>query len=71
MTVVFVELLEKDDLEVNFIKSLNQTFFVIIDLGERIFVETDLCLLMINWGQDQMEVRLEGSMLRKCEIDVV
>lgn len=50
MTILLEILLEEHNVEVYFIECLNQTLFVVTNLGEHILIEPDHSLLVIHWG---------------------
>ena len=58
--IVFRKLFEEDNLQSDFIEGLEQAFLVVADLSESILVKTDMCLLVIDRGKNQMEVLFEG-----------
>jgi len=60
MAILLKILLEEYDVEVYFVKSLQQTFFIITYLCQQILVETNHCLLVINWSQDKVEIVSES-----------
>ena len=55
MRILLKKLLKEDDLQIKLIKSLYQTFFIIINLGNDIFVQSNVSLLVIYWRQYEVE----------------
>lgn len=71
VAVVLGELLEKHSLQIVLIEGLDEALLVVVQLGLDVLIEPNARLLVVDWGEDQMEEVLEGLELGQGEVDVI
>lgn len=71
MRVLLWKLLKKDDQIVFLIKHLKKALFIIRQLSQHIFIESNRRLLMLHWGQNEMPIFLESFSFRKGQINII